>query len=56
MVLTELYYVSRSVGLAEARRMPTEVRRWWITRMQKDENPEGDVSPSGATRRRTVDV
>lgn len=35
-LLLELRYVAKEVGLAEARRMPVEVRRWWIDQMNRD--------------------
>ena len=35
-LLLELRYVASEVGYREARRMPTEVRRWWIDQMQKE--------------------
>lgn len=36
-LLLELRHVSKEVGsLTEARRLPVEVRRWWIDQMNKD--------------------
>jgi len=35
-LLRELRYVASEVGLAEARRMPTEVRKWWMGEMQRE--------------------
>jgi hypothetical protein len=36
-ILTEIRYVMEEVGsYEEARRLPTEVRNWWISEMRKE--------------------
>jgi hypothetical protein len=35
-LLRELRYVATEVGYREARRMPVEIRRWWIEQMSKE--------------------
>lgn len=51
-LMQELRYISREVGLTEARRMPTEVRVWWINQMQREKAPED----YGEGRKVTKDV
>lgn len=50
-LLSELRSVAPEVGgLAEARRMPSEVRRWWLSEMYKEadrRNGSPDVSGDG---------
>lgn len=57
-LLQELRYVAHEVGYREARRMPVEVRRWWIGEMQKEaqrgQGPDDGTMTTG--RRRTADV
>lgn len=35
-ILRELRFVAREVGLAEARKLSVEVRRWWIDQMNQE--------------------
>ena len=46
-ILRELRYVSSEVGYAEAKRMPVEVRRWWIEQMRKEAEASKDSIPKG---------
>lgn len=54
-LLREIRYVSSEVGYREARRMPVEVRRWWIEEMRK----EGEAQAARLAElggKKTVDV
>jgi len=52
-LLQELRYISTEVSYESARRMPVEVRRWWIDEMQKEAQAREDQIPGG---KRTVPV
>ncbi len=54
-LLHELRYVASEVGYREARRMPVEVRRWWIDQMQKEAQQKVNAFEEGRGRK-TVDV
>lgn len=59
--LSELRFVAQEVGGYEpARRMPVEIRRWWIQQMQKKDGAGEDgsvaVDQSTGKRYRTQDV
>ena len=54
-LLREIRYVAREVGYREARRMPVEVRRWWIEEMRKEgEAHEERVAELAGKRTRDV--
>jgi hypothetical protein len=56
-ILQELRFVTHEVGLHEARRMPTEVRRWWIEEMQKERQTRTDeVEQLAGGKKRVADV
>ncbi len=58
-LLKELRYVASEVGITEARRMPTEIRHWWIEQMQKENQPKESellTGKKGNSRIRTRDV
>lgn len=53
-LLQELRYVANEVGYREARKMPVEIRRWWISEMQKEaEKRNTDAEMSG---RKKMDI
>jgi hypothetical protein len=55
--LTELRYVTREVGYSEAKKMPREIRHWWIDKMNKDNDPKGEnQGPEPRSRIVTRDV
>jgi len=54
-LLREIRFISHEVGYREAMRMPVEVRRWWITEMQK-ESEQGRADQEALAGRRTADV
>ncbi len=56
-VLSELRYVTKEVGYAEAKKMPREVRHWWIGKMNKEtEELNGNRNTDQRTRTVTRDV
>lgn len=55
-ILQELRFVSMEVGLHEARRMPTEVRRWWIEEMQRERQSRNDEVEQMSGRKKVTDV
>jgi hypothetical protein len=52
-LLHELRYVASEVGYREARKMPVEVRRWWIGEMQKEAEKRNDPDLGG---KKTMDI
>lgn len=52
-VLSELRYITTEVGYAEAKKMPREIRHWWIAKMNK-ENEEQAGNQNTDQRTRTV--
>lgn len=56
-VLQELRYVSGEVGgLSEARRMPREVRHWWIGEISKERSQQNDEIERMRSGKKRVDV
>ncbi len=51
-LLYELRYVASEVGYREARKMPVEIRRWWIDQMQKEAQQRVDAYEEGQGIRR----
>jgi hypothetical protein len=55
-LLQELRFVASEVGLYEARRMATEVRRWWIEEMQKERQGPSEQEALTGQRKRVAEV
>jgi hypothetical protein len=51
--LSELRYITTEVGYAEAKKMPREIRHWWIDKMNKENKEINDNQPQDQ-RTRTV--
>lgn len=54
-LLQELRYVASEVGYREAKKMPVEVRRWWIAEMQKEAQQKSGADELGG-RKKTMDI
>jgi hypothetical protein len=53
-LLTELRYIATEVGLHEARAMPTEIRKWWISEMARERRSREGNEPNAAPDGRTI--
>jgi hypothetical protein len=53
-LLHELRYVASEVGYREAKKMPVEVRRWWIGEMQKEAQQRHEREELGG--KKTMDI
>ncbi len=53
-LLYELRYIATEVGYREARKMPVEIRRWWIGEMQKEAEKKAETDALGG--RKTMDI
>lgn len=54
--LRELRYIATEVGLHEAKRFSVEVRRWWISEMQKEAEQKAGNTEEIRSGRKTVDI